>query len=168
MSRAIISLTVVFSTVSLIAPAWAQLEPNLTPLVPYQLPDTDPSLHCVLEPGTSQVNGERGVAIKCPIGTLRGFTDNEMGTDDPRRPTLINGNISAGNRQHPGYVVITPDVGKGLIVGNGEPHPKKLMLVRNPKWGHSEFRTPVWFKRGLVACDRRGCVDVMKALRARR
>jgi hypothetical protein len=159
--RAVFFLAAVLIMFSLLAPAEAQTPKNET----LQLPGVDPSLACDLEPSTAHINGMHGVAVKCPIGTIRGFNDAELGTWDARKPSLNNGNLSAGNREHPGYIVVAPDVGKGLIVGNGERHPKRLLLVRNARWGRTEFRVRVHFTRGLTACDSRGCVDVLRRLR---
>jgi hypothetical protein len=142
---------------------WPTGAQDLTPLAP--LPGTDPSLLCVLEQGTAHIGGEHGVAVRCPLGTLRGFTDVEGGTEVSGDPGKLQLNLSAGNRDHPGYVVVAPDVGKGLIVEDGRL--RKLLLVRGARYGGSEFRARVRFRRGLTVCDRRGCVDVLRALRSR-
>lgn len=92
---------------------------------------------------------------------LRHVEDVEGGTFE--HPNL---NISGGSNPR-GYVVITPDSGKGLIVENGRL--RKLLLVRDGRYGGTEFRTPVRFENGLTVCKRprRDCVDVMRALRRR-
>lgn len=101
-------------------------------------------------------------ALVCNAGKLRGFRDWEGGDYTGNSKTL-NVNISGGSRVHRGYVVLSPDNGKGTIMEDG--HLRKLLLVRSPRHGGTQFRIEPTFKRGLVACDAKGCLDVMKMLR---
>lgn len=167
----VVALSVLFALVvlALAINADSQLPIQPEPIVDTQNPPpADPSL---LAEWTKATAG--GWAIRMPRGGIYNIVDvqcgeivhNEDGTLDKEK---LNCNFGAGNRQHPGYVVLVADVGKGVIVDNGEPRPKKLLVVQNPRWGRSEFRTPVWFKKGLVACDRQGCIDVVRAIRGLR
>jgi hypothetical protein len=143
------------------ATATGQLPIQPEPIVDTQNPPpADPSL---LAEWTRATAG--GWAIRMPNGGIYNIVDVQGGTYIPGRPKRLNFNISAGDHRHRGYVVITPDNGKGLIVEDGHLH--KLLLVRSGRYGGTEFRTPVRFERGLTVCDSSGCVDVLKRLRER-
>jgi hypothetical protein len=111
----------------------------------------------------------RGGGLRCwDIRTLVHTQDIEGGRKVVLRDGTIdrkklNLNLSGGGAVNRGYVVVSPDTGKGLIVEDG--HLRKLLLVRGRRYGGTEFRTRVRFERGLVVCDRRGCLDLMRALR---
>lgn len=126
------------------------------------LPDPLPGCH--VEPHAANAGGTR---INCQGSEWLGSVDNQGGKYVPGDPKKLNSNFSAGNRQNPGYVVLVADVGKGVLVDDGESKPKKLMVLRHRKYGPSGFRIRMRFEKGLIACDRRGCVNVVKALRRR-
>lgn len=119
---------------------------------------------CTVEPGAANAGGTR---FTCPGSEWVGGVDWQGGRYVPGDRKKLNANFSAGSRDHPGYVVLVADVGKGVVVDDGGRRPRKLLVLRGARWGGSEFRTRVRFERGLVACDRGGCVDVVRALRAR-
>jgi hypothetical protein len=117
-------------------------------------------------PGCGWIANESGPnehTLVCNGGTLRGFEDWECG-HWTGRPLDLNCNISGGSSRHRGYVVLSPDNGKGTILEDG--HLNKLLLVRGKRHGGTQFRIQPTMKRGLVACDAQGCLDVMKALRS--
>lgn len=115
---------------------------------------------CTVEPGMANAGGTR---FTCPGSEWVGAVDQQGGRYVPGEPNRLNLNIGAGNHITRGYVVLSPDVGKGTLLEDGSKH--KLLLVRARRYGGTEFRTRVRFERGLTVCDRRGCVDVLKRLR---
>lgn len=132
-----------------------------------QPPPSDPSLRPEWTAATAG-----GWALRLPLGGIVNVVDLQCGTvaRDPNtgaiRKQKLNCNIGAGDHVHRGYVVLSPDVGKGTIMEGG--HTDKLALIRSERYGGSEFRVRVRFEKGLTVCDRRGCVDLMRALRRRR
>lgn len=125
---------------------------------------TDPIIPgCTVEPGKANAGGTR---FMCLGSEWVGGVDWQGGTYVPGDKKKLNTNIGAGDHITRGYVVLSPDVGKGTLLEDGHLH--KLALIRAPRYGGTEFRTRVRFERGLVACDRRGCVDLLRALREAR
>lgn len=136
---------------------WFDAPPN-DPVVRAAPAPTDPSLQASWERATAG-----GTALRLPLGGIRNVVDIEGGTYVPGQPHKLNLNLAGGNAVHRGYVVLSPDNGKGTILEDG--HLRKLLLVRSPRHGGTQFRIKPTLKRGLVACDARGCLDVMKTLR---
>lgn len=108
--------------------------------------------------------GDGQISLVCSPANGRGWVlrhpeDVEGGTR--AHPNL---NLSGGSSPR-GYVVLSPDTGKGSILEGG--HTDKLLLVRSKRYGGSEARTRFRFERGLTVCDNHGqrCIDVWRALR---
>lgn len=103
--------------------------------------------------------------LVCFGGVLRGWSDFEGGNYVPGDPKKLNVNISAGSAVHRGYVVLTPDNGKGAILEDGHLH--KLLIVRGNRYGGTEFRIRPRFKRSLIICDKRGkgCIDLYRVVK---
>ncbi len=118
---------------------------------------------CTVEPGMANAGGTR---FSCPGSEWVGPVDLQGGQYVPGNARRLNLNIGAGNHEQRGYVVLSPDVGRGTILEDGHLH--RLLLVRARRYGGTEFRTMVRFERGLVVCDRRGCLDVARRLREHR
>lgn len=131
-------------------------------------PVDDPVVHAQAQalPGECawlhEPDGQIALACAPPSGrgwVIRHLEDVEGGTHE--HPNL---NLSGGSSPR-GYVVLSPDTGKGSIFEGG--HKDKLVLVRSKRYGGTEFRIQPTFKRGLIACDSAGCINVMRALRHR-
>lgn len=151
--RIILTISLIIVVAMLISPAVAQ-----TPASSTVLPG------CVVEANKANAGGTR---ITCPGSEWLGSVDNQGGKYVPGHKKTLNSNFSAGSRQHPGYVVIVADVGKGMIVDNGESHPKKLFVLQNRRYGPSEFRTLIRFERNIVLCNSHGrhCFNLYKRLK---
>lgn len=121
---------------------------------------TGPLPGCTVEAGAANAGGTR---IWCIGSELVGVVDIQGGQYVPGRPKRLNLNLGAGNHITRGYVVLSPDVGKGTILEDG--HKRKLALFRSERHGGTQFRIKPTFKRGAVVCDRKGCVNVLDALR---
>lgn len=134
----------------------------LAPLVsPAAALAPDPILPgCTVEPGQANAGGTR---FDCKGSEWLGAVDYQCGVYVPGDRQKLNCNIGAGNHITRGYVVLSPDVGKGTLLEDGHKH--KLLLVRARRYGGTEFRTRVRLERGAVVCDRRGCVDLLRELR---
>lgn len=122
----------------------------------------------VVPPGCGWIPNEKGPGrhtLICNGGTLRGFQDWEGGRYVPGHKNSLNVNISGGSAKHRGYVVFSPDNGKGSIFQDG--HLNKLALFRGNRYGGTEFRIAPKFKRGLIVCNDAGenCVDLYAALK---
>lgn len=102
-------------------------------------------------------------ALVCNGGTLRGWVNFEGGRYIKGRPKQLNINISGGSATHRGYVVLSPDNGKGTILEDGHLH--KLALFRGPQHGGTQFRVKPTFKNGLIVCrSGKACIDLTTVL----
>lgn len=146
----LLAVSLLIFVVFLITPSVAQTPINLVP------------------PGCGWVPNEKGPGrhtLVCNGGTLRGFQDWEGGRYVPGHANSLNVNISGGSSKHRGYVVLSPDNGKGTIMQDGRLH--KLLLVRGNHDGGTEFRIRPRFLRSLVICDKagEGCIDLYRVVK---
>ena len=120
-----------------------------------------------ITPGAAQ--GRRGDLVHMPAGTIQGVhviqggslecddPDLEASSGcDPRRKSFAL-DIGAGSATDRGWLALQYDVGRGVRIFDGYRH-RRVQVDR----------AGIRLRGRLVACDRLGCVDVLKALRARR
>lgn len=106
----------------------------------------------VVERGSNSARkyGYNGASLVGNHGELRGWRDAQFGHWDPARPSQVNGDIGAGSTEHPGILNIGADVSRAVrIQASG-------ITVLRAESGR------------IKVCDRQGCLDLMKALRAPR
>ncbi len=138
--RRILTLTVLFLACGFAVPATAQ-----TPVV--MLAEGVG----IVERGSNsaRIYGYNGASLVGNHGELRGWRDVQLGHWTAAHPSQTNGDIGAGSTAHPGILNIGADVSRA---------------VRIQASGVTVLRA----ERGRIkVCDRRGCLDLMKALRAR-
>ena len=103
------------------------------------------------------------ITLACDPPSERGWVIRHL--EDVEGGTHLHPNLNISGGSNPrGYVVLSPDTGKGSILEDGHKH--KLLIVRGQQYGGTEFRIKPRFKRGLVLCNSRGrnCFDLYKTL----
>jgi hypothetical protein len=91
--------------------------------------------------------GYPGDTLALPNGQIINLRDLQFGTYHPEQPSMLNGDIGAGNAQDMGILNLGADVSKA---------------VRIQATGITVFRAQAG---RIKVCDDQGCFDLMRALR---